>query len=673
MRCLLGVSVLFMVLLASMTNAHSAVRKAAREVHQAHFKKQRDTLKQLQKELKAKHGRGYKAQQSAAEIISFLQPASSAPQCQAEYSTATQMLLGACAATLSSLPTGQQFKNNAEAQTAWTTACSGQCLPQVKTIIGTNLEECMQPSLKTIVKSTVYMCEATSSSGESCGVQISRFDRFNSCDDYNATTTPVTCAQASDVCESYDKGQEVNENGPIDPSSGGLNPAQGKKCRSTWSSSVMQGLCDGGCLEGYLRVMKESNPTDTDLGQARAMIGMLCSKASDNTYCLPKIKPATDAFDAAPAPSKATFAGVCTDSNVLPCYKKVTNAIIPTFRTIGKEWFAQCAKGKTSAEAIKRDCEPTLKVYNYAIKETQQMTAKFCTKNAAGDYCMQKRLELYTNPCFQQARMTELPYMQCPANCSAPLKEIMAGLGCCAGTIQDFYSKASKMEAKDIPAIPGDIGSQYKPTTTTDELTTTAPVVLNENEEASNPGKGFLATFGNCGVEGINNTLSKKCKAATKSIKKRLGLKILWAKLQANPAAMAALKASLKTDMATNLGVAESEIINDEIVRNPSIQVTTTGTAAARRQETGDGIAYDFEINAETEESTDAAGATFDNSQSQNSFQLASSTETVQATCTDCTSADGELAEPAPAPGSGGAATQVLGVVAALVAIVSVM
>ena len=116
-----------------------------------------------------------------------------------------------------------------------------------------------------------------------------------------------------------------------------------------------------------------------------------------------------------------------------------------------------------------------------------------------------------------------------------------------------------------------------------------------------------------------------------------MSLRIRWAALQNNAALRATLRQSLKKDVATNLGVAETDIVNDTIIENTDIQVSTDIAAAGRhfaaQASTGCGITYQFEIQTTDEAKTSAAGATFDALVAKNDFAMTQTSSTISTEC----------------------------------------
>ena len=308
------------------------------------------------------------------------------------------------------------------------------------------------------------------------------------------------------------------------------------------------------------------------------------------------------------------------------------------------------------------------------VGEARQLMSKLCIKNAAGDYCALYQDALSANAC---ASITSDPYLQkyCTTNnasCAAVLQGTLSDMGCCAGTIQESFTRADHLDAEDYPKV---IGYTAVAEDTT-QLGTTAPITLASNEEDTvYAGPGKLADGAFCGVTGLNETLRKRCKLATLKIAKKMGLKIRWSALANDATLKAKVQRAIKTDVADNLGVSVDEIINDELVENSKIQVTTaTGHAMAVQSSSGSGTNYEFEIQASDETSTTAAGDTFDTLETNDEFVMTETQSTTSEECADsCTNADDDGLTTSSSSGAASAFAVSMSTIALIVGLVALI
>jgi hypothetical protein len=174
----------------------------------------------------------------------------------------------------------------------------------------------------------------------------------------------------------------------------------------------------------------------------------------------------------------------------------------------------------------------------------------------------------------------------------------------------------SRLSPEDIPFIPGYTGdtSTLAPMTLTAPAPgTTAPVVLGSGEELiPNPVDGGLYDLAVCNVDGLNQTLRKRC--AVPAMAKASGsllVPLVFREINANPERKMRVKGSLRVDVAATARVSVDAIVNDDIVESSSVKVAT---ASGRRQSsTTNGCQYKYTIQATSTTDANIAASNVNN------------------------------------------------------------
>jgi hypothetical protein len=560
-----------------------------------------------------------------AQQAQYLVPVSDAPICKGPDFVANLTKVYTLCAFVSVIPLSNSSvpPTSQGIRAAWEDFCSGVCMTTAKAVFDT-YAVCLHPYLKLQGLSQTYMCENRDSSGDRCGVTASKFDAVRTCSRNNYQST---CSAASEFCSWT----------TISSGSGFTY----SYCIPSFTQSLLSNLCSS-CTMGLAKLNNQF-PQYADSTIADGL-NELCLQAPSGAYCLLSMTQFAQAgirvdslFD-----SQASLDSVCTNADLLYCVQASTGLDVASRVANARARFISCAKQYNNVTAsVNAYCLPN---YKSSLDGTRQSSGNsmslMCLKNAAGKYCVPLIANFTSSSCFESTFGTGT----CSSSCAPILSSFVSDLGCCVGTLQGFLTvpdiQSAPLSPEEFPYIPGYDGDTSTPAPTTPMAPapgTNAPVVLGSGEELlPNPIDGGMYSFAGCGIDGLNQTLRKRCAVPTLvTVSGKLLIPMVFSEINSNPQRKMRVKGSLRIDVAGAARVPVSTIINDDIVESSSVKVTTT--SAGRRQTTGatsaNGCMYTYTIQATSSTDGNLAVANINNAAASGRLELTTTQATLSNEC----------------------------------------
>jgi hypothetical protein len=227
---------------------------------------------------------------------------------------------------------------------------------------------------------------------------------------------------------------------------------------------------------------------------------------------------------------------------------------------------------------------------------------------------------------------------------------LITNLGCCAGNIQQFAVSSDvedvPLTPDELPYIPGYTGDTSTPAPTMTLAPapgTTAPVVVGSGEELiQNPVDGGLYELGICNVDGLNQTLRKRCIVSTPvTVSGSIVVPMVYSEINASPERKLRVKGSLRIDVAAAAHVPVDAIVRDDIVETTAVKVATA--ASGRRQSsTANGCKYTYTIQAASTTDANAANSNVNSAAASGRVPLTNTQATLSQECsTTCAGSGG--------------------------------
>jgi len=561
--------------------------------------------------------RGFDAQQAE-----YLVPVSDAEICKGPDFVANLTKVYTLCAFVSVLPLGNQSvpSTTEGIRNAWDDFCNGVCMLAASAVFET-YAVCLHPYLKLQGMAQKYLCSTRDSAGDRCGVTMSKFDEVTSCKSHSFQST---CNAASEFCS-----------WTTTTTSSGFSYSS---CSPLYTQNVLSTLC-GSCAYGLAKLNNQfPQYGDSEISDG---LSQLCLKAPSGAFCLPSLVQ----FASAGVSVEKLFLtqtglnSVCGNNDLSYCVRAAVGQSAAAQVAKARARFISCARTYSNVtSSINSYCLPSLKSSLNDARGSSRNIELMCLKNADGNYCIPLSLTLMTNPCVLFA----LGLGTCTSACASNVSSLVSSLGCCIGNIQGFATgnddEEGPLSPEDLPFIPGYTGdsSTLAPMPTMAPAPgTTAPVVLGSGEELiPNPVDGGLYGLGVCNVDGLNQTLRKRCAVpAAAKVSGSILVPIVYSEINANPARKMRVKGSLRVDVATTAQVPPESIVDDDIVEAPSVKVATS---AGRRQSgstTASGCQYKYTIKAASTTDANLAASNVNNAASSGRVPLTSTQATLSNEC----------------------------------------